>query len=568
MSRKVILFLSVGILLAGMASCELLQGSVGVASLAFGEAKLELDLEGTAELKVSALDSRGKAENFSVSVADPELVSVEKTGNTIRLTGTAPGSTVVTITSASGRIGTINITVRPATLNTIEELMAQWLNATHELDLEAFMACYWDHAVYYSVDGLGRRSRKNGSAEIRAFMEGGFSQQNNYLSTLQLPAPHIFLETANGFPEYVYANSPDVVLRSFQFELRNGIWKIRQHDAWLRMIATSDMPSTDPDTLSWAGVAPGANPIEFPVQRSVWHAVGLAVFADQNLSVAGGPAAWAWFDHDKNGQLDSDERERIREEFFRNRVRRLARYYPGLDLYYLAAPEDQVELSVFHTFRILPIVYGDRHLGARWSLGWREDMPDINRDGYLSYGEKRAYEELILRLSCLIPEEPFHPGLVLDQRQALIDQADTSGDGSLDEEEWLELGFNMFWSLYWKDRTVRNALDLAFDSSGQDWFLSGDEIDSARAELFGPSLVRAFDTWSLLDPFPYKPAKLDHLLSLDLDENGELDESEQDAFMAEIFADWRWKDEDVPRFLSVLQATVESWLMHLPLWPD
>lgn len=107
----------------------------------------------------------------------------------------------------------------------LDALVDRWTNALINEDIETFMSSYWDDAVRISYSAGGGADVVTGMAQLRAAQLESFARLDFGSLNLEYDEP-VRVFPRDGEPVYIYPNSRFGFMDIFEFEERDGEFRI------------------------------------------------------------------------------------------------------------------------------------------------------------------------------------------------------------------------------------------------------------------------------------------------------------------------------------------------------
>jgi len=438
------------------------------------------------------------------------------------------------------------------------EIYLEWQEYRKSMDIDGYMALFWDDAVKVFGAPEGDADIFRGKADIRENMEFVFDRFGDFMPGHIYPPAEYRFDEVNRVGELLLTLEDPYYKQALRFEERNGVVKIVEHWTFYRFYWEPEIG----ELAAWAdeegnqdGILNEEEQLELfmATYRVLYEPHEVENFLDE------------FFDWDYDGFVDELENDIARRVILRNRFRRIDRFMPIIARHRLP-PHDRDEVNMHD---------------ANWTeaaVTWAEDffphgpiedeyhaLGDMNADGLISPLDYEFYQDIILRAAAVNPA----PVLYRREMPAFIDDiyhwCDQDFNGEVSDDELGQAGFELFDTVGWTGGGPAWTPIARFFDRNRDSELSESEIEWAFFFISDFLLPKAVEegvvvwNWDSNSKTRFK---------FDMDGESGLSESEREAlrsfvrdfdleFEDEDKADnteWRWLDSNGDDFIEMWEA--------------
>ena len=387
------------------------------------------------------------------------------------------------------------------------EAMERLRETVMNRDFDGFADCYWEDALKLEVLPEGFKIFHRGLDAIMGHQIELIEMYGPDIEFYLPPEGEWFMDTPQGWPEFVAWTPVSDVLVAFQFEERHGAWRVINHlefPRYYEFVEVGPAQAWADDNNNWV--------LEPEEQEWLFE----EVYAFRGPGPIESIIAES-FNMNFDDELDEHEFFFGIMSFYRERLRMMYRYNPIFAEQYIDFDHNG-GISYYEANPILGMIFDDMHEEAREVLNPEEARFDFNEDGFISIGELVGYSDLIRRGVAVLPD--WGPSHVEELEQWL----DANGDGRVSDIELDDLGAALQDLITHDVGVAVEPFSARFDRN-EDGFLEPWEKEPARELFLREFLPRVF--YEMYD----FPEMREQINLLDLNDDNNLDDPEIEFFM-------------------------------------
>ncbi|MCF7914734.1 MAG: hypothetical protein K9L66_06190 [Spirochaetaceae bacterium] len=438
------------------------------------------------------------------------------------------------------------------------EIYVEWQECRRSMDIDGYMALFWDDAVTVFGAPDGDADIFRGYAEVRENIEFVFERFGVYMPGHVYPPAEYRFDEINGVGELLLTLEDPYYKQALRFEERKGEVKIAEHWTFYRFFWEPELG----ELAAWADEAGNQNGIlNEEEQIELYIATYRVLYEPHEVDT---PLA-EFFDWNFDGFVGELENDIARRVLLRNRFRRIDRFFPELARHRLP-PHDRSDVNMHDGNWIHAAVNGPEGFFPTGLIEHEDHrLADMNADGLICPLDYEFYQDIILRAAAVNPA----PILYNREMPAFIDDiyrwADQDFNGEVSDDELGQAGFELFDTVVWPGGVAAWTPIARFFDRNRDSALSESELEWALVFITDFLLPKAIEEevvvwdWDTHSKTRFKfdtdgsPAlseeEREELRSFILDFDVEFEDQEE----ADT-TEWRWLDSNGDNFIEMWEA--------------